>query len=86
MTGGQAAQVIAAAPPQLQGTVAHAAASGFVDALNHICAIAATIAFVAGALCLVLIRQRDFEDHHGHGPAATSPGPRDPSRVGQPVG
>ncbi|MBM7508098.1 EmrB/QacA subfamily drug resistance transporter [Nocardioides salarius] len=31
-----------------------------VDALNHIIAIAAVIAFVSAALCLVLIRQRDF--------------------------
>ncbi|CAB4723396.1 MAG: DHA2 family efflux MFS transporter permease subunit [Actinobacteria bacterium] len=39
--------------------------SAVVDALNHITLIAAVIAFTAGALCLVLIRQRDFVVHGG---------------------
>jgi EmrB/QacA subfamily drug resistance transporter len=82
VTGGQAQQVVAAAPPQLRGTIADAATSSFVDALNHIGAIAAAIAFVAGVACLLLIRQRDFEDHHGH---STSGAPA-ADRVGQPVG
>lgn len=34
--------------------------SAVVDALNHITLIAAALAFVTGALCLVLIRQKDF--------------------------
>jgi EmrB/QacA subfamily drug resistance transporter len=34
--------------------------SAVVDALNHITLIAAVIAFAAGALCLVLVRQKDF--------------------------
>jgi len=83
VTGGQARLVIAAAPPQLRGTIAQSASSSFVDALNHISTIAAAIAFVAGVLCLVLIRQRDFEDHHGHG---TTSAPTGEDRVGQPVG
>ena len=45
------------------------ATSSFVDALNHITTIAAVIALVAGVLCLVLIRAKDFEGHHGAGPA-----------------
>jgi EmrB/QacA subfamily drug resistance transporter len=36
--------------------------SGVVDSLNHITMIAAVMAFVAGVLCLVLIRQKDFVD------------------------
>jgi hypothetical protein len=38
-----------------------------VDALNHITTIAAVIAFVSGVCCLVLIRAKDFEGHHGQG-------------------
>ncbi len=34
--------------------------SAVVDALNHVTMIAAVIAFAAGLLCLVLIRQKDF--------------------------
>jgi predicted MFS family arabinose efflux permease len=34
--------------------------SGVVDALNHVILIAAVIAFAAGVLSLVLIRQKDF--------------------------
>ncbi len=34
--------------------------SAVVEALNHIIAIAAVIAFTSAVLCLVLIRQRDF--------------------------
>ncbi|MGH3497535.1 MAG: MFS transporter [Nocardioidaceae bacterium] len=73
VTGGQIHQVLAATPPRLRGTVADAATTGFVNALNHITAIAAVIAFAAGLLCLVLVRQRDFEDHSGPqaGPAPT---------------
>ena len=42
------------------GPIATAAAQALVDSLNHITLIAAVIAFTAAALCLVLIRQRDF--------------------------
>ena len=62
VTGGQAGEAIAQAPPGLRATLGEAATSGFVDALNHITAISAGVALVAGVLCLVLIRQRDFED------------------------
>jgi hypothetical protein len=41
--------------------------SGVVDSLNHITMIAAVMAFVAGVLCLVLIRQKDFVDRSGQG-------------------
>jgi uncharacterized membrane protein YozB (DUF420 family) len=43
--------------------VANAARTNFINALNHITVIAAVIAFVAGLLCLLLIRQRDFLQH-----------------------
>ena len=45
---------------QVRGTIADVATQSFVDALNHITTIAAVIAFVAAAICLVLIRQKDF--------------------------
>jgi EmrB/QacA subfamily drug resistance transporter len=71
VTGGQVAAVIQQAPPALRPTLADAALSSFVDALNHIGLIAAVTAFVVGGLCLVLIRQKDFV---GHGaPAAPAP-------------
>jgi EmrB/QacA subfamily drug resistance transporter len=74
VTGGQVAAVIQQAPAAVRPTLADAATSSFVDALNHIGLIAAVLAFVVGALCLVLIRQQDFV---GHGappaPAADEP-------------
>ena len=60
ITGGQVDQAIAAAPEPVRGTIADVATSAFVDALNHITTIAAVTAFVAAALCLLLIRQKDF--------------------------
>ncbi len=47
--------------------------SAVVDALNHVVLIAAVVAFVAGALCLVLIRQKDFVVRGGPRPAAEQP-------------
>jgi hypothetical protein len=44
--------------------------SGVVDSLNHITMIAAAMAFVAGVLCLVLIRQKDFVDRSAAAPDA----------------
>ncbi len=46
--------------------------SAVVDSLNHITMIAAVIAFVAGVLCLVLIRQKDFVVRGGP-PVAAAP-------------
>ncbi|HET9421232.1 MAG TPA: MFS transporter [Nocardioides sp.] len=60
ITGGQVDQVIAAAPVQARGTIADVATQSFIDALNHITTIAAVTAFVAAAICLALIRQKDF--------------------------
>jgi len=67
VTGGQVNSALAAAPPDARPTIADAAVSSFVDALNHIGLIAAVLAFVSGVLCLVLIRDKDFVVH---GPAA----------------
>ena len=44
--------------------------------LNHITTIAAVIALVAGLLCLLLIRAKDFETHHGAGPQEQATGGR----------
>jgi hypothetical protein len=70
VTGGQVAAVIQQAPPALRPTLADAAVSSFVDALNHIGLIAAVMAFVVGGLCLVLVRQKDFVGHGAPAPAA----------------
>ncbi len=66
-TNGAVGQALQQAPAAARDTIARAATSSFVDALNHITTIAAVIALVAGLLCLVLIRARDFESHHGAG-------------------
>lgn len=60
VTGGQADAVLQAAPPGVRDTLARVATSSFVDALDHITVIATVIAFVAAAVCLVTIRQKDF--------------------------
>jgi hypothetical protein len=60
ITGGQVDQVVAATPEPFRATIADLATSSFIDALNHITTIAAVIAFAAGVLCLLLIRQKDF--------------------------
>ena len=65
VTGGQVATVIEQAPPAVRPTLADAATSSFVDALNHIVLIGAGTAFVVGLLCLLLIRQKDFVTHGG---------------------
>ena len=52
--------MIQQAPAAVRPTLADAATSSFVEALNHIVLIGAGTAFVVGALCLVLIRQKDF--------------------------
>ncbi len=62
--------------------------SAVVDALNHIVAIAAVIAFVAGALCLALIRQKDFVVRGGPPEQARPTGPNEEptgEHVGEPV-
>ena len=63
VTGGQVGAVIQQAPAAVRPTLADAATSSFVEALNHIVLIGAGTAFVVGALCLVLIRQKDFVQH-----------------------
>ncbi|CAN5593590.1 hypothetical protein BH23ACT6_BH23ACT6_08730 [soil metagenome] len=60
VTGGQIERVVAMAPSGSRGLIEQVATTGFVDALNQITLIAAATAFVASALCLLLIRQRDF--------------------------
>jgi EmrB/QacA subfamily drug resistance transporter len=68
VTNGQIQVVLAHAPASARGTIAQVATGSFVDALNHITTIAAVIALVSGVCCLVLIRAKDFEVHHGSGP------------------
>ncbi len=50
----------ASAGQQAFDLVTRVGTSGVVDALNHIVLIGAVMAFVTGAACLVLIRQKDF--------------------------
>ncbi|WP_134742463.1 MFS transporter [Nocardioides sp. 503] len=74
VTGGQIQAVLAQAPAAVRDQLAAVATSSFVDALNHIIVIGAVIAYVAGACCLVLIRQKDFVPQ---GPAAREQQPQD---------
>jgi MFS transporter len=71
ITGGQVQTVLASAPAGVRDQIAAVATSSFVDALNHITLIAAVLAFATAAVCLVLIRQKDFVQH---GPAAPPEG------------
>jgi EmrB/QacA subfamily drug resistance transporter len=67
ITGGQVDRVVESAPEPFRATIADLATSSFVDALNHITTIAAVLAFAAGVICLVLIRQKDFVQQQGPG-------------------
>ena len=69
VTGGQTEAVIQAAPAGVRDQLAAVATSSFVDALNHITAIAMVLAFVSAALCFVLIRQKDFVQQGADEPA-----------------
>jgi EmrB/QacA subfamily drug resistance transporter len=60
ITGGQVQQVLAQAPPEQRGPIAQAATSAFTGSLDHIVLIGAIGCFVAAALTLLLIRQKDF--------------------------
>ena len=74
VTGGQVGAVIQQAPAAVRPVLAQAATASFVDALNHIVMIGAGTAFVVGALCLVLIRQKDFVQQGApSAPAADQP-------------
>ena len=63
ITGGQVQSVLENAPAGVRDQVAALATSSFVDALNHILVVGAVTAFAAAALCLLLIRQKDFVQH-----------------------
>ena len=65
--------LIEQAPAAVRPVLAQAATASFVDALNHIVMIGAGTAFVVGALCLVLIRQKDFVQQGAPAPAAEEP-------------
>lgn len=66
--------MIEQAPAAVRPTLADAATSSFVEALNHIGLLAAVLAFAVGALCLVLIRQQDFVQYGApSAPAADEP-------------
>jgi EmrB/QacA subfamily drug resistance transporter len=62
-TGVAALGAIFAAAGPGPGASGTAAAQGFVDGMNHILLVGAAIAFVAGVLSFVLIRQRDYVAH-----------------------
>ncbi len=85
--GAQKAATAASGPSagqQAFDLVNNAGTSAVVDALNHIILIAAIIAITVGALCLILIRQRDFVVRGGPpAPAAPEPGKH---KAGVPVG
>ena len=68
VTNGQIGVVLGHAPASARATIPQVATGSFVDAHNHITTIAAVIALVSGVCCLVLIRAKDFEVHHGSGP------------------
>lgn len=68
--GGQLQSLVTQLPASTRDAVTLAANGAVVDSLNHITLIAAVIAFVAAACCLVLIRQKDFVAQPGPTPEA----------------
>jgi EmrB/QacA subfamily drug resistance transporter len=60
VAAGGSRQVLAAVPPQLRGTVSHAANQAFISGLNELFIVASVTAFVGAVLAAVLVRQRDF--------------------------
>ena len=74
VSSGNTDAAIAAAPPEAQAFLAHAAREAFLSGLNEIFLIAGVTALVGAALSLVLIRARDLHlDAHEEG--AISPEP-----------
>jgi hypothetical protein len=80
VTNGQIGAVIKHAPASVRTTLAQAATTSFVDALNHIIVIATVVALVSGVLCLFLIRAKDFNVQNGAGAAAGDDTGRDTGR------
>ncbi len=78
ITGGQVQTVLANSPAGVRDQLAALATSSFVDALNHITLIAAVLAFASAALCLVLIRQKDFVQQGSTEGESTRPAVDDP--------
>jgi EmrB/QacA subfamily drug resistance transporter len=62
ISAGGAREAIARAPHQVQGLIAAAAKSSYVDALNTILLVGAGVAFVGMVVALLAIRQRDFHE------------------------
>jgi EmrB/QacA subfamily drug resistance transporter len=53
--------VLAAVPPQAQGTVANAAGEGVLAGLNEVLVLGALLSFAGAALALWLVREREIE-------------------------
>jgi EmrB/QacA subfamily drug resistance transporter len=68
VSGGQIQAVLGQAPAGVREQLEAVATASFVDALNHILVVGGIVAFAAAALCLVLIRQKDFVQHGGPTP------------------
>jgi len=81
ISNGSAARVIGAVPEQLRGLAAGAAKAGFIDGLNEVLLIGAIVAFVAAALTMVLIRQRDFVGQAAGAEGAPSPAQAEATRA-----
>jgi EmrB/QacA subfamily drug resistance transporter len=54
--------VLAHVPASVRPAVVHAGNAGFVDGLNLVLLVGAAVAFAAGAVAFLLVRERDFVD------------------------
>jgi EmrB/QacA subfamily drug resistance transporter len=61
VSSGNTDAVVAAAPPQAQAFLAHAAREAFLSGLNEIFLIAGVTALIGAALSLLLVRARDLQ-------------------------
>jgi hypothetical protein len=67
LQNGQATSLLRRLPPSQARLAEHVARASFTAGLNEILLVAALIAFVSGALSLVLIRSKDFVQHRPSG-------------------
>ncbi|MGW0423382.1 MFS transporter [Streptomyces sp. NPDC003015] len=73
--GGEVDQAVQLTPEQYQDKVEHLATTGFVDGLNTLLTISASLALVGGVLSLLLIRPADFQAAQApKAPAQDAPG------------
>jgi EmrB/QacA subfamily drug resistance transporter len=80
VSSGNTDAAVAAAPPEAQAFLAHAAREAFLSGLNEIFLIAGVTALIGAALSLLLVRARDLQlDAHDESASSTETDAGDPA-------